>query len=293
MFKITGEVPALQMHSYFAPAVILESYINERKVLLKIKKNGEELIASGLLALPNIAKLNPGDTVLAAGENLDSLYIIGILDCNIKSSENLTLEDGTYARKKDKRKIQIFSKSSELIFEYDSVSNTSKVNVQHGNLEFTAEEGSINFISNNGINLKSSQSIELQSSAGIKLSLIESIAKILPLVHLRKGELKMNGSKINITSARADFHIEDFKYLGSKFSATLKYGKLIIGKIETTANDIFCKAKNIYNTVDELTQIKTKRMRTLIKSSLHLKSKNSYLKSDEDFKINAKKIHLG
>jgi hypothetical protein len=49
----------------------------------------------------------------------------------------------------------------------------------------------------------------------------------------------------------------------------------------------------MYNTVEQLSQLKTGRMRTLVKSTFHLKAKNSMLKSEEDFKVRAEKIHLG
>src|SRR5690606_14623031 len=158
MFK-DEDLSKLQMTANFIPAVVLESYFKEKKVLLKIKRNDEEVIATAAVALPNFTKLNPGDNVLAAGENLNSLYVIGILNSSSdeKKTEQFILEDGTYARKEN-HKIQIFSKFSEIIFEYDSLSKTSSVNVQ-GNLEYITKEGNINFISDNGINFKSYQPI--------------------------------------------------------------------------------------------------------------------------------------
>jgi hypothetical protein len=133
----------------------------------------------------------------------------------------------------------------------------------------------------------------MESEQGIRISVLNTIGNALSLLSFNRQKIKMSSPGISINTQRANIHAEDMKYLGSKFNATIKYSKFIIGRLETTVNDIISKAKNIYNTVDGLAQFKADRIRTLIKSTLHVKAKNSYLKSEEDFKINGKKIHLG
>ena len=69
--------------------------------------------------------------------------------------------------------------------------------------------------------------------------------------------------------------------------------KIITERLETLSQTIIEKTRNIYSYVDELTQLYTGRMRTLIKSTWHCKSQKAFLKTDEDFKIKGEKIHLG
>jgi hypothetical protein len=64
-------------------------------------------------------------------------------------------------------------------------------------------------------------------------------------------------------------------------------------RLETLADTVVSKAKNVYRTVEELTQLQTGRLRTLVKGSWLAKSKNAFLKADEDFKVDGEQIHLG
>ena len=190
-------------------------------------------------------------------------------------------------------KIEVYNKKNELIFEYSPETGNSKINIESGNLEFVTKNGDINFISEGNISFKSNHSIIIESLINIQASVMNTINKVVSSLSFNQQKIKMNSSELDMTTLRTNIKTGEMKYIGYKFSATVKYGKLIAGKLETLSNDIICKAKNIYNNVDELVQLKASRVRTLIKNNLHIKAKNSYLKSDEDFKINGEKIHLG
>lgn len=69
--------------------------------------------------------------------------------------------------------------------------------------------------------------------------------------------------------------------------------KLVSKKIETVVETLIETAKNVYQTVADLTQLKTGRMRTLVDGTSHLKTKKAFYKAEEDFKIKGEKIHLG
>ena len=112
----------------------------------------------------------------------------------------------------------------------------------------------------------------MESLGDISMSVINMMGKIISSLSLKQRKIKMSSPELNLTTQRANIQSENMNYLGSRFSATIRQSKLNIGRLETVANDIICKAKNIYNTVDELAQFKAGRIRALIKSSLHIKS---------------------
>ena len=56
---------------------------------------------------------------------------------------------------------------------------------------------------------------------------------------------------------------------------------------------VIAKARNIYQTVEELSQVRAGRMRTIVAKTFHFKSKKAFVKAEEDYKIKAEKIHLG
>ncbi len=67
----------------------------------------------------------------------------------------------------------------------------------------------------------------------------------------------------------------------------------IVNRLETLAETLFEKARNSYRTVEQLMQLRSGRMRTLVDQTYQFKSHKAFLKSEEDFKIKGEKIHLG
>jgi hypothetical protein len=60
--------------------------------------------------------------------------------------------------------------------------------------------------------------------------------------------------------------------------------------LETRAQTIISKMKNIYQSVENLSQLRAGRLKTLVQSTVHLKSKSTVLQSEEDFKVRAERI---
>ena len=298
MSTISNEISLMHKTKYFRPAMVLDVNEDKRLILLRIEGMGTDINTWGRSAVPSVHKFVCGETVLVAGEDIGAVYIIGLLNGDLIEENDehpLTLKNGTYATTvhAESEKLQVCRKSGELIFEYDPETGKSRVNIQSGDLEFVTKNGSINFISEQDIRFTSKQSIGMESRYGIFLSIKNTLGKIIPSIILRPGEMKLMSPELGITAQRGKMHIEESQYIGQRFSGTFKHAKLIIGRLESIANDVISRARNVYRTVDELTQLKTGRMRTLVRSTLHMKAKMSYLKAEEDFKINADKIHLG
>ena len=299
MQTIYEESSVIKLSKYFGPAKVVSFNKGDYVAALLFQSSNGEEIVYGKLAIPKCPEIFEGDTVLIAGNDTNNLYIIGFLNhaiSNDMESERLTSASGAYTsinKTSNKEKIQVCNKSDELIFEYDIESGNTRINIEHGDLEFITKDGKINFISEQDIYFKSNQNISLESQFGIRMSVINKIGNALSHLSFNQRKIRMSSPGLSITAQRSDIYSEDMKYVGGKFNATIKYSKLIIGRLETIVNDIITKAKNIFNTVDGLAQFKAGRMRTLVKSTLHIKAQNTYLKSEKDFKINGEKIHLG
>lgn len=299
MHKISEDKSIMQNTKYFGPATVLDINGDEGLILLNIETIEKDFKTWGRVAVPHPHTIMTGESVLVAGEDINAVYIIGILNSKPANQSNkmrLTLNNGAYAsvnKTPEAEKFQLCSKSGEMIFEYDPSTGKGLINVQSGDLDVATKQGDINFISERNICFRSKQSINLESQHGIRMATKNAIGQDISSMSLRSMKMNLSSPEIGITAQRGAIQIEDSKYIGNKFSATFKHGKLIIGRLESIANDIISKARNVYRTVDELTQLRTGRMRTLVKSTLHIKAKKSYLKAEDDFKINADKIHLG
>ena len=283
---------------YFDTAVVVEDSDTQGFIRVNLMVNREIIQAQARLAIHLISPLNKGDEILVAGADIDNLYIIGVLT-NIAPHTELpkrhNIGSGAYIMIDDSSQsstLQVFSKRNELLVEYDPESEKTRINVEKGNLEFTTHNGDIVFDSQQNIRLNG-QTIELASRSSVQLSVSDALGQLISSLSIRPKHMKISSAEVAITAQKSELHIKETRYLGKIFRGKIEDAQLIAGKLTTIAKSITEKAKNVYKTVEQLTQLRTGRMRTLVGSTFHLKAKKSYMKAEEDFKINADKIHLG
>ncbi|MCK5100515.1 MAG: hypothetical protein KAR45_20565, partial [Desulfobacteraceae bacterium] len=144
MIPINADITSLTKQGYFGQASILD--FCDEKYRVKISSdtscfNGTQVWAKPALAFP--CELKWGDTVLLAGDSMEALFIIGIIKSRA-IEKSLVLEDGTNVKAENSNgfeRLKIYSKQGEMIFEYDSETKKSSVNIQEGDLEFITQNG--------------------------------------------------------------------------------------------------------------------------------------------------------
>jgi len=283
---------------YLGPAQVLGIDNSGNRVRLRLGGALEDAETWARVAISGSAEFNPGDTALVIGEDMNDLYVIGILSQKQKKTmltKKITLDGGTYAEVKntpDTQALQIRSKKQELLFEYDEKKCKARVNLESGDLEFVTKNGNISFDSGRDI-LLNGQSVGITSRSGIIMGLVDALGKIRSSFTLKPDKVKLYSPNVGINAQAGELKIDEVKYVGKYFSGKVEFSKLAIDRMETVVETMVLKAKNIYKTVEQLTQLKTGRLRTLVQSTFHLKSKKSFLKTEEDFKVRADKIHLG
>ena len=285
-------------NQYFDTAVVVEDSVTQGFIRVNLMVNREIIQAQARLAIPLISPLNKGDEILVAGADIDNLYIIGVLT-NIAPHTELpkrhNIGSGAYIMIDESNQsatLQVFSKRNELLVEYDPESEKTRIHVEKGNLEFTTHHGDIIFDTKQNIRFNG-QAIELTSRSKVKLSVADAFGRLVSSLSVRPKHMKISSAEVAITAQKSEFHIKETRYLGKIFRGNIEDSQLIAEKLTTIAKSVTEKAKNVYKTVEQLTQLRTGRMRTLVGSTFHLKAKKSYMKAEEDFKINADKIHLG
>lgn len=300
MFNVTELYPTEISSNYIGPAKVIGAGENDGIVRIRPTMHQEDSEMSARITAPFIDSLEEGDEVLVAGDIFRDMYVIGLLtsiESNKKNAgpEKLEIGNGAYAMLDESSKthaLKLFSKRNELLIEYDPESEKARINIDSGDLEFMTRNGDIVFNSANNIQLKG-QNIELASRSGIRLGVIDTIGQLVSSFSLRSCKASLSSARLAITARQGEFQFKETRYVSSKFLGKIEDSQLIVGKLSIIANSITEKAKNVYKTVEQLTQLKTGRMRTLVDSTFHMKAKKAFMKSEEDFKINAEKIHLG
>ncbi|MCK5516892.1 MAG: DUF3540 domain-containing protein [Desulfobulbaceae bacterium] len=269
--------------------------VDKDKRTAKIYLNGlvgiQEINA--ILAIPYDYHLGKGDEVLVAGDSFDAIYVIGIL--TPKSDTDIYSDNGSRAAvvtNDDTSIIQIYSKHNELVVEYDTIEEKTRVACRDGNLEFAVPDGNISFQSRESIEF-SGEAIRFKARKAIETTVQDCPGEPTSSLSLGSHQIKLKCPDLRLTAQRGSFYLEELRITGMRVLVNLIQATIKAERLETRAQTIISKARNIYQTVENLTQLKTGRLKTLIQKSYHLKSKNTVLKSEEDFKIKADKINLG
>lgn len=302
MIGIAESLSVIPGTKYFGSARVIE--INEANGLVRVLLNhfenkDENCVTWARLAIPLSQKLQWGDKILVAGETIDDFYIIGILhnrSLEHEKSKRLVLKSGAKVEvsgSPDEERLRVYSQHGRLVFEYEPETGKSRVDIPEGDLEISTHSGNIDFTSAKDIRFISKQSIEMHSTKSIRMVKSDDKGKDLTAVNLESDKISLSSPEISITSQKGDIRIDETKYTGKKVSGKIKNVKLIMERLESTANTVIEKAKNIYKTVEGLSQLKAGRLRTIVNASWQFKSKKAFLKAEEDFKIKGEKIHLG
>lgn len=298
MTNVAAKYEWMPQTRYLGPARVLEVDKTGRRVRLRLTGYPQAGDTWARIAISDHHVLKRDDLVLVVGEELTDLYLIGILNTETASNQSerkIFLSGGTQAQAagpSEQQTLKVFSPKRELLFEFDEKNSTARVNMEAGNIEFVTRNGNIIFASGREI-IFHGKSIGLTSMRGVCLGVMDSLGKLRSALTLQPESAKLTGPEVGIDAQRGKFQIEESRYEGERFSGKLEDAKLVVNRLETVFQTVIEKAKNVYKTVEQLSQLKTGRMRTLVESTLHLKSKTSFIKSEEDFKVRAEKIHLG
>ncbi len=291
MLNLAEKFKRIPQTRYLGPATVVETDADTGDICLSITTHPQTGYIWAQNAVPGQHLFKKDDTVLVVGENPDDLYVIGVLnqkDVNKSPDNMIALSKGAHAEvdgEASEQILRVFSPKKELIFQYDEKSGNARVNMEAGDIEFVTEEGSITFAASKEI-MFHGRSIGMTGIKGVCLGVLDSLGKLRNTLTLKDRGITIDSPELEIESERGKFNIGDTKYTGQNLK-----GK--IDRLESIACTVITKAKNIYQTVEELSQVKAGRMRTMVAKTFHFKSKKAFVKAEEDYKINADKIHLG
>jgi len=301
MSELTENYSWMTDTRYMGPARVLEVDESGSYVYVQLESDFDDHEIRARKAIS--CQLNSGDKVLVMGEDPDHTYIIGVLEQNAVEEpavNRIFLDGGTHAAR-DRDSVKVYSRKKELLFEYDEKKGKARVNLESGDIEFVTRNGNINFVASKDI-LLNGQTVGITGRTGIVMGILDKLGKLKSAFTLKENTLQLNSNEVSIEAQKGDIEISETTITSKKLTANINTSKLTVNRMEskltvnrmeTIAQTIISKAKNIYNTVEQLSQLKTGRMRTLVENTFHLKSRKSLLKSEEDFKVRAEKIHLG
>ncbi|MCJ8315037.1 MAG: DUF3540 domain-containing protein [Saccharospirillaceae bacterium] len=285
----------LMSQSYTKPALVTR--IKDEKIWVRIDHVGSSLVIEAKSALmQNNYRPELGDDVLVSGEHLQLCYIIGVINQKNQDFKSSQIESKSGAKAKSSINdghecLSIEDENGYMLFEYDAVNKTSKIYSPKGDLSFNALDGDILLNSANNIKCHSMGVIDLQSNTAAQIRVTNNDNQ--SSMNFSSQGVSLSTEHLAIKSAQADIEIQSSRFTGKTLSTVVEHSKLMAKKIETQADRILEKAKNIYRTIEQLHQTKTKRMRTIVENDFQLKSQSTTIHAKKNVNIDGDKINLG
>lgn len=298
MFDMTEEASTALANTYCGPAEILEDVTETGAARVRLVQSLDAPEGWARIALPGDYALKPGDTVLVTGDAPDNLYVIGILSARSAAPDaapRLRSRTGAYAElaaAPDNETLRVHSPTGQLLFEYDPARNQARVSIPDGDLQIATPNGGMEFAAGQDIRLHG-RLIHLSGRWGVRLAVASTVGKVLSALTLQKRKARLESSRLDVATERADVQISETQFRGDRVFAHVGWLKTVADRSETVARIVIERADNAYRTVKELAQLTAGRARAFVDSIYHFKAGKAYLKSDEDFKIQGDKIHLG
>ena len=191
------------------------------------------------------------------------------------------LSDGTRVRT-DTTSISVERADGTPLFQYSAERGRGTVSLGAEALHLAAHAGDLTLQAAGEIR-KHSRSLTLQSSmpgADTSLELGPRHARLVG----RALELKGETFALNAGEAQLS---------GGELRSNFRRAVVALERLESTADVVVSRARNVYQSVQELLQQQAGNLRTLVAGSAQLKAREVVHKADEAYKVRAEKIHLG
>ncbi len=136
---------------------------------------------------------------------------------------------------------------------------------------------------------------QITTASGAAVRVAQAAGEEVVQLHSREGGLVVEyhpaSGKTIVNVAEGDLEFRTEK--GNIAFQSARKISLRARRLETQADTVTAKAKNVYQSVEELNQLQAGRTRTLVEGSCHLQARDAFLNAGEDFKIDGKQILLG
>ena len=212
-----------------------------------------------------------------------------------RSRRRIAMADGAAAELEGNapmESLRFFAPGGDLLFEYDARTGKARVSVCAGELEVATGPGDLVLKGDRRVRIEG-ESVEIAGRAGVTLATSRAPGAEGAEVSLKGDALSMIAADLALTAARGDFRIGETRFLGEMVRGWVADARLTLQRIETLAATVVRKARDVYDTVEGLTQLRTGRLRTLVKGTWRARSRDTVLTAERDFDIDGEEIHLG
>jgi len=230
-----------------------------------------------------------GDEVLLVGGEGGDCFVVALLG---PSRRRLELVGGARAEVEDDEPevLRLFSKSGELVLEYDAALGRAKLQAGSGDLEIVAADGNLRLKAANTLQLDAER-IVARSRRDIRLDAGDASRRSSLTLSVRG--VRLLGPLVETVAQRVEVRAQELRQTVQQLVTHARDVQLVAERVESVAEQVIEKTKQSYRSVEDVAQLCAGRIRILVQDTYHLKARKTLLRSSRDFKVKADQIHLG
>lgn len=239
-------------------------------------------------ALPPDVRVAAGDEVVVLPSSEGPVAIARLRGATLESEQApdraehvQALADGTRVRS-DATSISVERADGTPLFRYSAEAGRGTISLAAEALNLAASAGDLTFQAAGEIRMRS-RALTLQSSMPGSRSTLELGPR---RARLSSQAVELSGDTFKLDAAEAELS-------GGELRSTFKRAVVALDRLESTAEVVVSRARNVYQSVQELLQQQAGSLRTLVAGSAQLRAREVAHRAEESYKIRAEKIHLG
>ena len=197
------------------------------------------------------------------------------------ASGQRTLADGTRVAS-DERSVTVERADGTPLFRYHSDEGRGTVTLEAESMQLRASAGDLSLSAAGEIRLRS-RTLSLESAQPGARSTLE----------LTPRRAQLTSDALALASRAFQLDAGEAELRGTELRSQFKRAVVALERLETRADTVISRARNVYQSVQELLQQQAGSLRTLVSGSAQLKAREVSQRAEEAYKIRAEKIHLG
>lgn len=225
-----------------------------------------------------------GDAVLVLGDG--PVWVIGVVRSLRAVDGALRASDGVHASlSEDGDRLLVRDSAGAVLFVHDARTGRSTVETR-GDLSLHAPRGDLELVASGAVRV-AAERVELHGEETVRLTRGGDAA-----VALDPRGAHVSAPALDVTAARGRISLKDAVFASERLETAVTKARHLVGVVEVRAERILEQAKNVYREVEELSQLKAARVRTVATGTFSVLSKRATVKAEDDLALMGDKIHL-
>lgn len=200
----------------------------------------------------------------------------------------LVLPDGAVARREGDALI-LSDREGRLLVRYEN--GSAEIAAPSGDLTLAAPRGRV--VLRSGLDVEMEAARDVRSHAGRKLVLDAGTQKGAPRVELGPEGATVKARDVGVEAQNSRLVTGRATVLAHQIGTTAHQVALHVERYELTATRIVEKTRDVFRDASDLAQTRVGRLRTLVSGMFSVSARRSSITSQDETKIDGKKVLLG